>query len=203
MIGGDWHALPHEAQIFLSAGYSNLEAREKVAAVIERNLARIEHFPARLIALAPHAAIAHAKAAKIIALGLHQHFEWVFGTYAVKLFERDAPELLETMLAPSERTASTVLSQEHPSWYKDAGAFIETAAASVPATLDRILSGIEVSRAERGWASSLTNGGESRATAALLVQAALGRDDAVGEMARRLRARFPRISIPKRGRAEP
>jgi hypothetical protein len=56
---------------------------------------------------------------------------------------------------------------------------------------------IDVATAEIDWAASLAKGGGPRRSAALLVEISQDRIDAVGDMGRRIRGRFPKLSVPK------
>ena len=56
---------------------------------------------------------------------------------------------------------------------------------------------VEILR-EAGWIDSLQKTGGAQDTVALLIEAALSRDDAVGDMARRLRKKYRNRSVPKK-----
>jgi hypothetical protein len=200
-IGDDWGNLPHEAQIFLSVCYSNLHARETVQEVVSRNLNRIEKFPARVGCLAPKAAFAHVEAGKIIALG--QGYSQ-FGAFLIAQFVRDRPDLLGALISPSESSIAAELSGQNSSWFTEKAQFVGLLIEKAPENLQRILAAVDVAKGEEGWADSLEKGGKTRRAAALLVEAAILRTDAVGAMARRLRQRFKKASVPappKRPRA--
>lgn len=66
-----------------------------------------------------------------------------------------------------------------------------------PQSLDRVFGQIDVVTAEIGWLESLAKGGAARRSVSLLVEIADDRIDAVGDMARRIRGRFPKLSVPK------
>ena len=66
-----------------------------------------------------------------------------------------------------------------------------------PQSVHRIFGQIDVTKAAIGWSAFLARGGGPRRSAALLVELAQGRIDAVGDMARRVRGRFPKLSMPK------
>lgn len=191
-IGDDWSHLPHETQIFLTVGYLNPAARDLIAGVVSRNLHQIEILPVRVAVAAPSAAALHVINGKEIAIGR----EWRFGAALIAMIAPEHPMVVEKLLAPSEKGAAATFSQPHPSWYRDADMFIEVVKEAAPASLQRILDSIELAGAEAGWIASIKAGGQTRRTVSFLIEAALPREDAVGEMARRVRARFPKTSIP-------
>ncbi len=90
-----------------------------------------------------------------------------------------------------------VLSQQHHSWYGEAALFLRMLRQFAPQSLDRVFGQIDITKAEIGWAASLARGGGPRRSAALLVEFAQRRIDALGDIARRLRGRFPKLSMPK------
>jgi hypothetical protein len=195
-IGDDWHNLPHEAEIFLTVSYSDKPAREIVQDVVFRNLNHIETFSPRVAGMAPNAAFAHVEAGKTIRLAQHGHCEWQFGAIIVSQFAQERPHLVNDLLAPWERDLGAGLSGQNSSWFREVALFIKVLREKAPENLQRILAAVDVTKAEEGWANSLETGGEPRRAVALLVEAAISRTDAVGEIARRLRKRFPKVSVP-------
>ena len=113
------------------------------------------------------------------------------------------PDLVDTVLSPFEQKAGEAFSGQNSSWFTHAAMFVEVVREAAPASLQRILSAVNVEKAEAGWADSLQKKGPAQDSVALLVESALSRDDAVGEMARRLRKNFRKRSVPKarKGRA--
>lgn len=76
--------------------------------------------------------------------------------------------------------------------------FVEVLREVAPASLQRILSAVDVEKGEVGWRDSLPKPGGARDAVAGLIEAALTRDDAVGDMARRLRKKYPKRTIPQK-----
>jgi hypothetical protein len=195
-IGDDWENLPHEAEIFLTVSYSDKRARDTVQDVVFRNLSRIEKFSPRVACIAPKAAFAHVEAGKPIRLAQHGHCAWRFGAVIVSQFAQERPYLVNALLAPWESDLGAGLSQQNSSWFTETALFIEVLIEKTPENLERILAAVDAAKAEEGWADSLERGDEPRRAAALLVEVAISRTDHVGEMARRLRKRFRRSSVP-------
>jgi hypothetical protein len=187
VIGDDWANLSHEAEIFLTVSYSSERARAKITETVAQNLDRIEKFSPRLATMMPEVAIRHIEAGKRVRLGQHEHLEFEFGAILIAQVAKLRPDLIETMLSPFERFAATALSRQNASWFRRAPLFVEVLRETAPASLQRILSAVDTAKAEAGWADSLEKPGEAQAAVSLLIESALPRDDAVGDMARRLR----------------
>lgn len=196
-IGADWKHLFHDAEVFLGVCHSAASA-PVLQQVIERNLSRIDVLPPRLAYMAPAAAYLHLENGKQIGLGAHSHYEWQWTAVLLGRFGQERPDLIDRLLTPFEAQAGKVLSQKDRSWYREAALCIRALRDIAPASLHRVLSAVDCAPAETGWAASLSAKGGARHTAALLVEAALPREDAIGDVARRLRARFPRASKPTR-----
>jgi hypothetical protein len=65
-----------------------------------------------------------------------------------------------------------------------------------PQALARILDRVTPQCAEVGWTAALREGRGARCTVAHLVTVATERTDSIGDLARRLRARFPESGWP-------
>ena len=195
-IGDQWRNLPHEAEVLFGVAYQAESCREKIERVIHDNLHRIEAFPPRLVLIAPNAAYRHAEQGGLIRLAHHDHVDWRFGVAAITCFAEESPNLLESILKPSEITTGRVFSNAHPSWYDEAADYVHLIKEIVPLSLQRILNAVDVRGAEKGWTASLRYRRGPRRTVALLVESSLERPDELGALARRLRIRFPKSSVP-------
>ncbi|MCC8943530.1 hypothetical protein H8A97_00035 [Bradyrhizobium sp. Arg62] len=102
---------------------------------------------------------------------------------------------MDKLLAPWERDLGAGLSGQNSSWFTEVALFIEVLMEAAPESLQRILAMVDVAKAEQGWTDSLEKAGDARHGVARLVEAAISRTDAVGDMARRLRKRFPKASV--------
>ena len=202
-IGDDWADLPHDAEIFLSVSYSNKRARALVTEVVSRNLERIVKFSPRVGCIMPEVAIRHVEAGKLVRLAQHSHYEFQFGAILVAQFAQVRPDLVETLLRPFEQAGGVALSGQNSSWFTSAAMFVEVVNEAAPASLQRMLSAVDVQKAEAGWIDSLEKGGKPQDAVALLIEAAISRTDALGEMARKLRAKFTKRSRPKARRERP
>ena len=203
-IGDDWSDVLHDAQVFLAVCYAGAAScRPAVETMIDRNLHRIVRLPPRLALMAPSAGYRHVEAGGTIGLSGFGHYHWAEAVRVLARFATARPDLVQRLLGPHEAAAGTVLSNKGPSWYQKATLFIHIVRQVAPASFDRMLFAVNVAAAEEGWAATLSAKGDGRRTVALLVESAIGRDDALGAMARRLRQRFPRRSQPSPRDLEP
>jgi hypothetical protein len=198
-IGRDWVDLTHEEEIFLTVGCAGKKAHAEISAVVVRNFHRIDKLSPRLAAAFPEIVAPFLETGKPLRLGQYNHFEFEFGAMVTIQLARRRSDLVETALSPFEKFAAEALSRENASWFVRAPGFIEVLREVCPAILQRILSFVDVTTAEAGWLDSLKNekAGSARDAVALLVESSLVRDDTVGDMARRLRKKFPRRSVPR------
>ena len=199
-VGDDWASLSHQAEIFLTVSYSSEKARALIAETVAQNLDRIDQFSPRLAVMMPEVAIRHIEAGKLVRLGQHQHFEFQFGAILIAQLAQLRPDLIERVLGPFETLAGEAWSGQNASWFQRASMFVEVVREAAPASLQRILSAVDVTKAEAGWIDSLQKPGPPRDAVALLIESALSRQDAVGDMARRLRKKFRSRSAPKKRR---
>lgn len=196
-FGDDWSDLFHDAEAFLGVCFRRPEHRRAVAAFIARNADRIVVMPPRLALMAPEVAHRHVEKGLGIALSRFDHVEWRFGAVLIPYFYQSRPDLVDALLTPAEATVARSLSQHHPSRYKEVTLFIRLLRQLAPQSLERILAQVDASGAEIGWAAALSHGGAPRRAAALLIDSSQNRSDSLGLAARRLRARFARLSVPK------
>ncbi len=195
-IGDDWKNLPHDPEVLVGVAYIANRARSRVTRLIETNAHRIDLFPARLAMMVPNTAFQHVEAGRKIRLVQFDHVDWHFGPGTLALFAKERPGLIDSAIAPWEPEIGRALSYPHPSWYEEAADLLSLLTTASPASLQRILDNVSTLTAESGWTASITKGGGPRRTVSLLIEAAKDRPDSVGLLARNLRDRFPRSSIP-------
>jgi hypothetical protein len=146
--------------------------------------------------MAPLAALEHVEQGGLIRLTQYDHVDWRFGAGVIAWFAENHPDLLEAVLKSSEVTTGRVLSSAHPSWYSDAANYLGVLAKAAPESLQRILDAVDVTGAQKGWSTALSHGSGPRRTVAALVESSLERRGELGVLARRLRKRFPKSSVP-------
>ena len=197
-IGDHWKNLPHDAEVLLEVASHAQSGREEIVRVIRDNLGRVEAFPSRLVVIAPCVAYEHARKGGVIRLVQNEHVDWRFGTWVIALFSEMDRDLLREVLKPTEVPIGRTFSQVHSSWYAEAFEYVRLLSEVAPANLQRALDAVEVMGAKEGWSTALRKSGGPRKTVALLVESSLERSDELGTLARRLRALFPRASVPRK-----
>lgn len=193
-IGEHWARLPHDAEILFGVAAASRDAIPRIESVILDNMHRIDVLPARLACISPKAAELALEQGKSVATGAFSHVEWRYVPLLIEAFAEERADLLDALLAPAEAAAVTTFAQPHPSFYMDAAPTLAALRRFAPQSLDRILSKLDHRRAELGWTAAIRAGKGARRAASHLVTAALSRTDAIGDVARRLRTRFPAAS---------
>lgn len=189
--GEEWANPPHELEVMCGTLYLGGKGEEPVADFIAQNAARIESLPPRFAIMAPKVALTHLDAGKPIALVKWQHVEWRFGTVVLQLVAEERPDLMAALLEPHVLGIARSLSRENASWFRESASFLWTLRNLSPEGLTRILDAVDPVTASQGWPDALKNGGEPAKSVAVLVDASLNRDDALGTLAKGLRTRFP------------
>lgn len=195
-IGEQWRDLPRDAEILLEIAHSVTACSDTIVRLIHKHSSRIERFPPSLAAIAPSAALEHADGGGMIRLTKHGHVDWHYGAMVIRCFAQTRPDLLEDSLRASEATTARIFSEPHPSFYQEAEEYVDLLRKAAPTSLQRIFDRIDVDRASEGWPAALRYGKSPRRTAALLVESCVDREDQLGVLAKRLRTRFPRSSVP-------
>lgn len=211
-IGDGWRSTTHDFEVFLAMCHASPEARPALAALIERNRPRMGAMSTRLAIIAPDSGYRHVEAGGEIALSHFEHFDWRLGVGVLAYFADKRPDLVEALLRPHEAKAGAVLSRASPSWYREAALFLRLAWQVAPESFQRLLDHLDVAAAEQGWTNALTGkegtrerGAKAgaRQAVAFLINRAIDRTDAVGDLARGLRQRFPKRSVPSAATLKP
>ena len=164
--------------------------------MITRRASEMQVIDPRIAYVAPAAAMAALDGGAKLALARHMGFHWALAAYAVDLVAEHRPTLLARVVADSESKAVEAFHVLQVNLYPDMNLFILILKRHALASLGRILDGLDPKKAEAGWSACLKAGGKAGRSAAVLVEEAMPREDALGEVARHLRARFPKASIP-------
>lgn len=216
-IGDAWGAMYHEVAIFLQVAFQAASAKASIRAMIAAHLDEMEPLTVRLAMLAPETAARQVIAGKSVGLSTHDHFHWRMSAAVVAQLVNPHPDLLEPMIAPHVAVASAQLGRKTQPFFDKPLLFLRLTRQMAPVGFERIMAGIDPDGAEAGWTAALQGADAKqhaptgdrrqrradRESAAWLVERALERDDALGEVARRVRARFPRRSLPPAKLLEP
>ncbi len=165
-----------------------------------------------LAALAPASALRHVAAGRRIALCQGGHVDWRLGALVLVRVVQSDPTLVPALLEPHYHGLAEALSQPSPSFYDEGLLFLRLLVQVEPGGSTRVLDQIDVEKAQIGWRNAIRGRennrepgakAQARQVASLLIQQALDRSDAVGELARQLRRDFPSQSVPLAKTVEP
>ncbi|WP_139306302.1 hypothetical protein [Methylomonas sp. LWB] len=195
-IGDNWGILDHDSTVFICQVSMDEESRKKAVSVIQSHIDEITVLPSRIAILAPGLACSLVERGGKIAIGEDMSLNWKVAVYVIHQFGELRPELVPYLLAPHESKAAESLQSKQTNILDDADIFLRTLEQYVPEGLTRILSMLEPKAAEDAWSACFAKGGKPSRTAAILVEHCLEMDWELGMVAKRLRKRFPKASIP-------
>ncbi|MGY2809366.1 hypothetical protein ACVW1B_005757 [Bradyrhizobium sp. USDA 4502] len=118
------------------------------------------------------------------------------GAIILLLLVESRPDLVLSVLEPLVSPVSQKLSNSHPSSWRDAHLFFHAIRQFEPGFLERMLDGVDPATAEPNWITGIKSPSDIRRATALLIDAAVSREDRIGEMARRIRKKYPSKSKP-------
>ena len=199
LIDEEWANLSHEAAVLLGILAATTDSQRSVQELVQANLERIERFPPRLVLVAPEAAVEHLKRGREIRLAQFDSVDWDLGGLAVAVIDESEPGLVHRIFAPFEEQFARALSAPNATFFDESELLIGLMLAKVPDFAMKVLSRLDVEVAEGGLADCLRKRKRHQRSAALVVEAAIGVPGPTGAMARRLRKRFPKASVPPKG----
>ncbi|MCG7201806.1 hypothetical protein MD273_18930, partial [Marinobacter pelagius] len=94
-IGEDWANMPHDTEVLLSALHAQAATRHLVQQFIADHLDRIEHFPPRLMLMAPEVGIAHIAKGRRLRLAQYHSVSLSMGGIALAMLAESWPDLVE------------------------------------------------------------------------------------------------------------
>lgn len=195
-IGEDWPNPSHETEVLLGLLSLSEVTRPLVADFIASHADQIQDLPPRLVLLAPQVGIEHVAAGKSLRLGRHGYVEWEMGAIALALIGEDRPELVAAAVKPFVGNIAKSLAGYSRNHADEAEYLIRLLIDKAPEVWGDIVAALDVDAAEKSFADCLIQGRGHRRVAALAIDAAIRMNGHVGEMAQRLRKRFPKASIP-------
>ena len=195
-IADDWASPSHEAVVLLSMLSLSDNTRPLVSDFIASRADRILEMPPRLILLAPQVGTEHVKAGKRLRLAKFSHVEWEVGAGALYLLGTDQPGLVAQAVRPFVNDITKGIESYHRNEADAAEFLILVLLEMAPDVWEDILLALDVAVAEKSLTNCLSKGREHRRSAALVVDTAQRIPGDIGEMARRLRKRFPKSSVP-------
>ncbi|MEC5406612.1 hypothetical protein VOM14_13740 [Paraburkholderia sp. MPAMCS5] len=211
-IGPDWADGIGDARMLLGVAYTVPAARFEIQAMVERNESRIVTMSTHLAALAPASALRHIARGRRIALCQGGHVDWQLGALVLVRVVQSEPTLVPALLEPHYGGLADALSQHSPTFYNEGLLFLRLLVQVEPGGSTRVLDQIDIEKAKIGWRNAIRGRennrepgakAQARQVASLLIQLALERSDAVGELARQLRRDFRSQSVPLARTVEP
>ncbi|GHC99895.1 hypothetical protein GCM10019060_33000 [Novosphingobium pokkalii] len=193
----------HDADVFLSICGISTAGKHAIAAMLARHNSELRTLTPRLAYIAFDYAIEFIRSGRVIGISNGHTFAWDWATILMAKFAKNHAELIHAFLAPHLKNAATSLSQKHSSWYDEPLLFLRTVRQFDHVGFEQMFAAIDARTAEVGWANALQSKAKARQTAAFLVQIAINRKDAIGEVARRLREQFQKSSVPSPKLLEP
>lgn len=194
VIGDDWANMPHDTEVLLGTLYSRPPTRHLIQKFISERAARILHFPPRLMLMAPEVGLAHLAKGGSLRLAQYNHLSWAFGGIALVIITESQPELVEQAVAPFVDAIIRGVTRYNRDFTGPAEGFVRFVIKHAPVTWHEVLAKLDPAVAEENFAECLRGDEDHRRTAAAVIESAITLDGPVGDMARRLRVRFPKAS---------
>lgn len=195
VIGEDWANMPHDTEVLLGTLYYRKPTQHLVQKFISSRADRIVHLPPRLMLMEPEVGLEHLARGGALRLAQHGHLNWDMGGIALAFVAESRPELIEPAVAPFIDTIARGVTNYNRSYTGPAEGLVRIIIEYAPAAWSEVLSKFDPTEAEKNLAECLTKDEDHRRTAASVIASAMSLDGPVGDMARRLRARFPKASI--------
>jgi hypothetical protein len=196
VIGDDWANMPHDTEVLLSTLYSRLPTQYLVQKLIVDRADRIVHFPPRLMLMVPEVGLAHLAEGGSLRLAQYDHLSWDFGGIAVAIIAEARPELVEQVVTPFVDAIARGVTNYNRDFTGPAEGLVRVVIEHAPVAWRKVLAKLDPAAAEKNLAECLTRDEDHRRTAAAVIESAITLDGPGGDMARRLRARFPKASTP-------
>lgn len=194
VIGDDWANMPHDTEVLLGTLYSRPPTRHLVQKFISERADRIVHFPPRLMLMVPEVGLAHLAKGGSLRLAQHDHLSWDFGGIALAVITEAQPELVEQAVAPFVDAIIRGVTRYNRDFTGPAEGFVRVVIKHAPVIWHEVLAKLDPAVAEENFAECLRGDKDHRRTTATVIESAITLDGPVGDMARRLRVRFPTAS---------
>lgn len=193
VMAEDWANMPHDTEVLLGTLSLRPQTRHLVQEFIAYRAERIVHFPPRLMLMAPEVGIAHLARGETLRLAKYDHLSWDVGGVALAIVVKSRPELVEQAVAPFVDNIARGLANYSRNFTGPAEGLVRIVIEHAPLAWRGVLSKLDPAT-ENDLAKCLVGDEDHRRTAAAVVESALPLDGPIGDMARRLRLRFPKAS---------
>jgi hypothetical protein len=195
-IGEGWETLLHDGEVFFGIASLDQETAKRIAIIVEERFKDAKILRPKVALLSPKLIERHLDGKRAVAIDAHGHIDWMSAAVIVARLVEPRPDLVPAVVEPLVFPISAKLSKSHPSFWRDAHLFFHLIRQLAPKLLDRMLDGVDPSTAESNWIAGIKSPPDVRRATTILVDAALSREDRVGEMARRIRDKYPAKSKP-------
>jgi hypothetical protein len=195
-IGDGWENLSHDEEVFLRIAGLDGETAKTIVPIIEERLKDAKTFRPKLALLSPKLIERHLDQGRVITIDGHGHVDWMTAALILARLIEPRPDLVPAVLEPLVLPVSEKLSKSHPSFWRNAHLFFHIIRQFAAGFLERMLDGVDPATAESNWIAGIKSAPDVRRATAILVDAASSRSDAIGEMARRIRRKYPAKSKP-------
>ena len=195
LIGEDWANMPHDTEIFLSSLYKHNSPSDLVVNLIGQCADQIKMFPPRLLLMAPDVGLSHVESGGVLRLVHYGHVSFSMGGLALAIIADTRPDLIEAVVAKFIDEIAESLTSFNRNFTGPADGFITVLIKFAPLAWAEILSKFNLDDVEENLAECLRGKSNHRRAAAFIVESALDHEDEFGDIAKRLRARFPAASI--------
>jgi len=195
VIGDDWANMPHDTEVLLGTLYSRPATRHLVQKLISDRADRIVHLPPRLMLMAPEFGLEHLVKGGSLRLAQNGHPDWDVGGLALGFIAEARPELVEQAVAPFVDAIARGVTNYNRDSTGPAERLVRVVVEHAPVAWREALGMFDPADAEKNLAECLRGDEDHRRTAAVVIESAITLDGLVGDMARHLRARFPKASI--------
>lgn len=194
VIGADWSNMPHDTEVLLGTLYARPPTRHLVKKFISERADRIVHFPPRLMLMVPEVGLAHLAKGGSLRLAQYDHLSWDFGGVALAIIAEERPELLEQAVTPFVDSMARGVTNYNRDSTGPAEGLVRVVIEYAPIAWREALAKLDPAVAENNLAECLIGDEDHRRTAAAVIESAIASDGLVGDISRRLRARFPKAS---------
>lgn len=213
VIGADWVNMPHETEVLLGTLYSQPSTQHLVQKLIAARADHIVHFPPRLMLMTPEVGLEHLAKGGSLRLAQYNHVSWNLGGLALAIIAEARPDIVEQAVAPFVSAIAHGVTNYVRDFTGPAEGFVRAVIEHAPVAWNQVLASLDLAKIDKNLADCLTGDDDHRRTAAVIIESALTLDSPVGDLARRLRTRFPKSSIApvdaprsfrsRRGRSRP
>jgi hypothetical protein len=194
VIGEDWVNMPHDTEVLLGTLYSRPPTRHLVQKFISDRADRIVHFPPRLMLMVPEVGLAHLAKGGSLRLAQYDHLSWDTGGVALAIIAEARPELVDQAVTPFVNNIARGVTNYNRDFTGPAEGLVRVVIEHAHVIWREVLAKLDPAVAEKNLADCLAGDEDHRRTAAAVIESAITLDGPVGDMARRLRTRFPKAS---------